>query len=96
MLLPIKIIFTKHAIERLQESGLPLKGGVSLVEESQEEKLPRDVIESKREKYNGNQGVFYRRNGTFVFVTKYIIDRFTFRPILLVLTLTDQRVTLKY
>lgn len=86
------LIFTKHAKERVYEAGLDIPRAKELYRESLPDK-PSGFKLYKREKYGGNQNVFYRRNGTFIFTVADTKDKMTGQPILLVITFSDQRIT---
>lgn len=87
-----RIVFTKHAYTRMNECRLDPKKAWWLVGHAEPEKLVHQG-EYKREKYNGNDGVSYLRNGSIVFTVVDKADGKTGEPIRLVITLTDQRVT---
>lgn len=90
-----KIVFTVHAESRLGECQLTRAEVQKLLEESTEVKPDKNVRKYKQEKYNGNKGVVYYENGPIIFTTRWCIDRFTYKPLLLVITVTNRLVTIR-
>lgn len=90
-----KVMFTWHTTERLQQFGVSFEDGLKMFSNSNKEKLDRGLSKKKREKYHGNQNVFYTRYDEFVFTVKDTTDFKTGRPIWLVLTATNQMINLK-
>lgn len=88
---PIRI--TRHAQQRMDEFKISYKKLVWLLLHSTQEKEPHKG-KWKEEKYHGNEGVKYYRNGVYVFTVRNQIDRKTGKDITLVITVTDQRVNL--
>jgi hypothetical protein len=92
----LKIIFTKHAKERLRECNLEFKKVYGMIRNSEPEKPLHDRA-YKRDRYgNDQEGVFHRRNGTFVFTCKIVENKFNpGEEVILVITMCDQRATVK-
>lgn len=95
MQITAKIIFTNHAEERLRECQLTRSEAEHLLNEAEETKLPKELRQDKKEKYHGNNGTLYFINGPIIFTARRAIDRWTFRPILLVITVTNQLVNIR-
>ncbi len=85
---------TKHATVRMEEANMPYKKLVFMLLHGEYEKLPKDLSRQKRRRYNGNEEVFYVRYGPYVFTCVNKKDGQD-RDITLVITMIDQRETLK-
>lgn len=90
----LQILFTYHAKQRMAESHVSYKQGVRLLLQAEPDK-PIHGYRYKKEKYNGNYGVVYFRWGTFIFTGKRVLDKRTGDPTFLVITFTDQRLTVR-
>lgn len=85
-------MFSHHAKDRLREFRISLSTAYYDLCDATQEKAPNGKY--KKERYNGNQGIVYLRFGPVIFTGKRILDFRTRDPIFLVITVTDQRVTL--
>lgn len=91
----LRIKFTKHAQERMLEAGLTYKQSIWMLQTAIKEK-PQGMGKYKRSRYGAEQEyVSYWRNGTVIFTVLKKNDFRTSQPIILVLTIIDQRVTLR-
>jgi hypothetical protein len=85
----VKIVFTQHAIQRI--GNRPWKDIFNGIREGKKEKLQEKKY--KNSKYGEEQeGIFYRRFGSWVFTLKYVED--DYQPgeeMLLLITFTDQK-----
>lgn len=89
---PIRV--TKHAQERMDQFKISYKKLVWLMLNSVPDKDPHKG-KWKEKKYNGNDGIRYYRNGSFIFTVKDKKDEHSGKDITLVITVTDQRIGLK-
>lgn len=94
----LRYVFTKHAIGRLEQSDLDLKLARRYLKFAQKVNQVRSDKEReyKDEKHGNNEGVFYMQYGPYVYTCR--IQENKFNPeetILLVITFTDQRQTVK-
>jgi hypothetical protein len=86
---------TQHTRQRAEEFDLTISKIIWMFWHSEEEKLPKDVKKMKKDKYFGNDGVFYRRYGTYIFTVKKVIDKVSGKDIYLILTICNQEINLK-
>lgn len=92
-----RLVFTGHARQRAKLYGISYPQLQEMFEDSQPEKMPKDMISNSYKKYRDKQeGVFYRRNGAVVMVAKDTQDSKTGEDITLLITLCDQRVNLTH
>jgi hypothetical protein len=91
----LKVVFTNHAIERLKESQLDLKQGLTLLANSIPEDLSRfkDMVKYNNKKYDTKADNY--RNGTFIFTCIKKYDNTRNCEILLVITVANQLITSK-
>lgn len=85
---------TRHANQRMSEQGMTYNRAVYMLLHSVDEH-PVHMGRYKAMRYHGNEGVRYLRYGTYIFTVKDKPDRKTGMDITLVITVTDQRLTLK-
>jgi hypothetical protein len=83
-----QIVFTKHARVRLQEAQITISKATWMLYHSEPEK-PLHLSRFQEQK-NENGAVKYWRNGSFVFVVKDAICKFTGNNIALVITVNNQ------
>jgi len=88
-----KIVFTKHAKERLKEFNIPILEAVTMVENASPEKAP-----VKQNKMHQREGKHFRY-GTVIFTGVFKPDKFSINSshieeIFLVITVYDQRMDL--
>ena len=95
MIINAKVIFTDHAKERIKECQHTEGELIKFLDEATEERLPKDIRRDKAEKYHGNGGISYYRYGPLIYTTRWMIDRFTDKPLLLVITVTNQLACVK-
>lgn len=89
----LKIIFTNHALSMMENFNIPFKKAIWMLQTATQETPPD--IEYKFEKYGESQkDISFWRHGTCIFTVKNEIHRKTGEPIVLVITITDQRVTI--
>lgn len=92
-----KVVFTRHARDRIEEFNIPIKKAIWMFYNSveihpEDDKSFRKYVTNK---YN-NDGVFYRQFETIVFVA--VMKENKFNPneqVCLIITVNDQRVNLK-
>lgn len=88
----VPVVWSYHAKERIRESNMSLHTAYYFLCNAEKEKNP--MVQYKRQKYHGNNGVKYLRYGSYIFTGKQVIDKRTNEPIFIIITFTDQRVTL--
>lgn len=93
-----KIIFSKHAIQRLKETDLDLRSAISSLRESYKyTAFTKQDKKYKLRKYGEKNGnVFYRQNGTVLFTCRISLYSKTKTQVITVMTVTDQRVNIKF
>jgi len=94
----MRIMFTKHAKERLKEMGLEYKKVYGMIRHGEQEDphFHKGQREAKVKKHGEYEGIFYIRNGPNLFTCKQTENKF--KPeeqIILLITATDQRSTLR-
>ena len=87
------VVFTRHSVDRLKESQLDLKQGLTLLANSIPEHLPKGMIKYKQKKYNTR--CLYFRSGAFIFTCIRKHDKPRNCEILLVITVANQLITSK-
>ena len=89
-----KVIFTSHARDRLAEiEDMPLKKAVwGLHNKAVEEKLEKGLRKGKKD---GDSFRYYRW-GSIIYSTVETTDKITGEDIVLVVTITDQKATIKH
>lgn len=91
--LPIR--FTHHALDRLKEWNLSRNKAVWMLQTGIKIK-PSGMSKYKREKYGDNsENIQYWQNDTIVFTVRVQNDKYTGEEMVLVITVTDQRVNLR-
>jgi len=85
----MRIILTKHAIQRAKECRLTIAEAVNLFNKSDEEKIADEIYEYKNSKYSNN-GVGYYRNGPYIFVARLVKDNFG-NWIILIITMSERQ-----
>lgn len=92
-----KIKVTRHARDRIAESQLTLDEAIAMIRESQQEKsLHNRDKKYKREKYGEDQDhVTYWRSGSCIFTLMEKLDNVTNEPIYLLITMTNQVITIR-
>ena len=90
------VFFTRHTTERLLTFGYSFDEGLKLFASSKRYKIPDKAMrEYKREKYGGNDGIFYTMAGTVLFVVRDTIDYKYHLPCWLVITATNTLINKK-
>lgn len=92
-----QIKVTRHARERIAESQLTVADAIVMIRESQQEKsLNSKDKKYKREKYGEQQDhVTYWRFGSCIFTILEKLDDVTQEPIYLLITMTNQVITVR-
>ncbi|MBV6446385.1 MAG: hypothetical protein IFNCLDLE_02683 [Ignavibacteriaceae bacterium] len=86
-------IFSTHAKERLKESNVSVSKAAYMLYNAEKEKLDKNLRQYKNKRYGDEEQLFYRY-GTFIFTLRKIKDKYSGDECYLVLTVTDQRLTL--
>ena len=87
-----KLILTRHARSRSEQFQLSIEKIIWMFWNSEEQDSPPGS--GKYERSGANEGVFYRRSGTFVLTAREVTNQFTGKPAYLLITLFDQRLYL--
>lgn len=89
---------TKHARDRIAESQLTVEEAIAMIWKSESEKsLNKKDKKYKREKYGAEQErVSYWRNGPCIFTLMEKLDDITKEPIYLLITMTNQEITMRW
>lgn len=94
-----KVVFTTHAFMRIKECQMTASEALEVFKNATEYKmsdLDKNLAKHVKNKYDGNVGIKYWRNGTLNFVGKEMLDNRSQEPIYLIITVTDTRVNIKY
>ncbi len=92
--IPLKL--TTHAFDRAKEFRVSVNKVIGMFWYSEPENTPKDLKKRAWQVYRDRQeGVFYRRNGPYVFTAKKIKDRDTNQDIYLLITFCNQEINLK-
>lgn len=74
MIIDRQLIFTKHAIRRMNELGISRDSAISMIHNSERQEL-RDLREYKVNKYGNDQfSTQYWKNGPYLFTTMFSKD----------------------
>lgn len=91
--LPVK--FTHHALDRLKEWNLSRNKAVWMLQTASKFK-PLGMGRYKKDRYGDSQeNIQYWQNETIVFTVRIQKDKYTGQDMVLVITVTDQRINLK-
>lgn len=86
-------VFTRHAHDRLRECQLTIAKASWMLYSAEVDDLPKDIKRYKREKYGADS--LHLRYGTILFTLVPAIDKYTGDPIYLVLSVFDQRISIR-
>jgi hypothetical protein len=88
-----KVVFSKHARERLLTCGLTPPGAIQKLKSSLNQ--PGSLVPSvSKMRLNDEKGITFWQSDTVLFTVKEINDRDDNSPLILIITVTDKRVNL--